>query len=86
MVSKALLKAQSNEAKEKRKNTRSERKFQQGINNSNFGKIWIKNRALKQSKQITKEESAEYLGKGWEIGRCFNFSTWWRFFRRFMAI
>ena len=33
--------AQSAEAKEKRKNTRKERQFQQGMKNSQFGSFWI---------------------------------------------
>ena len=63
---------QSEEVKVKRKETQIKIKFQQGENNSNFGRIWIKNKSLKCSFPVKKEELGNYLDHGWEIGRCFS--------------
>ena len=69
---KALLKAQSDEAKEKRKQTKIKNEVGMGSKNSMFGRTWIKNKTLKQSKPVLNEELLEYMNIGWEIGRCFN--------------
>jgi hypothetical protein len=43
---------------------------QTGENNSQYGKYWIHNKSLRQSKQVTKDYRLE---DGWEIGRVINF-------------
>lgn len=42
---------------------------QKGLKNSQYGKIWIFNINLKQSKKILKNELNNYLKDGWEQGR-----------------
>ena len=42
---------------------------QSGKRNSQYGKCWIYNESLKQSKSIAKEELENYLNNGWLRGR-----------------
>ena len=42
---------------------------QTGSGNSNYGKCWIYNLELKQSKSIKKEDLNQFLNKGWIKGR-----------------
>lgn len=43
-----------------------------GIQNNNYGHIWIYNAQLDQNKSIKKEEFSKYEQLGWEKGRCDN--------------
>ena len=45
---------------------------QQGINNSQFGSMWISNLELKASKKISK---SEIIPEGWKIGRILDFDS-----------
>lgn len=49
-------------------------KHQQGSGNSQFGKVWVYNEELKQSKSIFKEDLQDLLNKGWKKGRKMQFN------------
>ena len=55
-------------SREKRKQTFTENQHQQGCKNSNFGKIWISNISLKESKTLLK---TDIIPDGWVKGRLF---------------
>lgn len=42
---------------------------QSGKGNSQYGKCWIYHNILKQSKSIHREDLAQYLCEGWQVGR-----------------
>lgn len=48
-------------------------KHQKGSGNSQYGKCWIHNKELKQSKSIRKEDIDLWLEDGWEKGRKLKF-------------
>ena len=56
--------AQSKEAKEKREKTRKETNFQQGSNNSQYGKSWIWHEKF-GNKKIERSKISEYIEQGW---------------------
>jgi len=60
--------ALSIESKEKRKQTFKKNNHQQGPKNSNFGKIWISNLELQESKTFLK---TDIIPNGWIKGRLF---------------
>lgn len=45
-----------------------------GINNSQFGKIWILNKSLHLNKKIKKEDLEIYLNEGWIKGRKYEYN------------
>ena len=47
---------------------------QKGSNNSNYGKVWVYNLDLKQSKSILKNNLESYISNGWIKGRKLKFS------------
>ena len=49
--------------------SRANKLNQLGEGNSQFGKVWMYNPILKQSKSIKREEVQNYLSTGWSIGR-----------------
>jgi hypothetical protein len=63
---KNLEKANTPEARKKRKETLSKIKHQQGSKNSNYGKIWIMNPVLMQNKTHPKDQP---IPDGWVKGR-----------------
>ncbi len=67
-LNKAVQSARSPESNNKRKNSFSKIKHQQGANNSNFGKMWISNLELGESKTHPKNDP---IPSGWVKGRKF---------------
>jgi hypothetical protein len=65
----AVEAARSPESREKRKDTFCKNKHQQGSNNSNYGKMWIKNPVLMQNKTHLKDQP---IPDGWVKGRDMN--------------
>jgi hypothetical protein len=65
----AIESARSPESNKKRKQTFYKNKHQQGSNNSNYGKIWIKNPILMQNKTHPKDQP---IPDGWVKGRDMN--------------
>lgn len=65
----AIEVARSPESNKKRKNSFAKIKHQQGVNNSNFGKIWISNYELRISKPHPKIDP---IPEGWVKGRKLN--------------
>ena len=57
----------------KRKIGKANSKHQKGSKNSNYGKCWIYNIKLKESKSINKEELQQWLDKDWKKGRKIKF-------------
>lgn len=45
-----------------------------GINNSQYGKIWILNKSLRLNKKIRKEDLDVYLNEGWVKGRKYEYN------------
>lgn len=66
--SEIIKKAWTTEAKEKRKKTNEERKFQQGKNNSNFGVKRIGIYKNEQIKRVLPDEIDLFLNAGWLLG------------------
>jgi len=64
-------KAHSDETKKKIGEANS--KHQKGEGNSQFGKVWIYNIDLKESKKIERDKLPEYLDLGWLKGRKMKF-------------
>ena len=58
------LRAQTEAAKAKRAATRKERNFQQGENNSGFGKTWIWHEMF-GNKRVSKELIVDFIDQGW---------------------
>lgn len=70
----ALLKftsiaANSDAAKEKKRETWKSNKFQQGENNSQFGTCWIFNDSINKAIKIKKDDLPQWLTQGWKLGR-----------------
>jgi len=59
---------QSEETKEKMRETRKRIKFSQGEKNTQYGTRWIYNTELKKNKKVKKEEVQLWLDKGWIKG------------------
>lgn len=66
-IEKSRISSQSLTAQQKRKDTYSSIRHQQGEQNSQFGKCWITNEI--ESKSIKKEQLADYISLGWRKGR-----------------
>jgi hypothetical protein len=62
----AKVTAHTSTAKEKRKSTQSRIKFQQGENNSQYGRLWISNI---ETKQVMRLEKDTKIPEGWVKGK-----------------
>lgn len=65
---KGTLAALSIESRNKRKATFQSKGIQQGEKNNNFGKCWVYNETLQQSKLILKTD-LHLIGGDWKVGR-----------------
>jgi hypothetical protein len=65
--------ARSLSAQNKRKATFATIGHQQGVKNSNFGKVWIYHPIKKICKSVTKVDSKSFIADGWIRGRKFKF-------------
>ncbi len=65
--------ARTPEARKKQKEKLKEINHQQGESNSQYGKIWIHNLELKESKKIYK---TEIIPEGWKVGRIIDFDAY----------
>lgn len=63
----------SKESNEKRKQTFKEINHQSGDKNSQYGKSWIYNEELKQSKTVSKDSIQSFIDIGWKLGRKMKF-------------
>jgi len=73
LVAPFRYKHHSKETKNKMSKTKQRNKSAQGENNSQYGKCWIYNEELKQSKSVKKEEIQFWLDKDWIEGRKMKF-------------
>lgn len=48
---------------------------QGGINNSQFGSVWVFNKLLKENKKIKANELSSWAEQGWEPGRVYDFNN-----------
>lgn len=75
-----LGKHHSEKTKQKMSITHKLNKHQCGNKNSQFGKCWVSNLELKETKSIKKIELDQYIKEGWLIGRIIDFN---KFFEKY---
>ena len=59
----------------RKKHSVAMQELQGGTNNSQFGSVWIFNKSLKENKKIKIAELPNWIEKGWESGRVYNFDN-----------
>lgn len=59
----------------RKKHSVAMQELQGGVNNSQYGSVWIFNKLLKENKKVKVADLANWINQGWESGRVYDFDS-----------